>query len=104
MTRSLVAVLAVASFSLQACFIVPVIDAFKKVGATEGDRMALLPKEVKKYGDALTWSDQMELMALVDESARATVSLSPSGRAPTPRNCSAGHAATPPASRRPGLP
>lgn len=46
--------------SLSGCVLVPFIQAFKEVGATEGDRMTLLNQEVKKFNAAVVWGNHTE--------------------------------------------
>jgi len=59
--------------ALSCCLLVPFIDAFKQTGATEGDRMALLPPEVKKFTEAVGWGNKTEAMGLVAEEARKEI-------------------------------
>lgn len=54
-----------ASTTLSGCVLVPFIQAFKEVGATEGDRMALLDKEVKGFNAAVVWGNHTEAAGYV---------------------------------------
>jgi hypothetical protein len=52
--------------TLSSCgILVPVIDSFRQAGITPKDRKALLPKEIKKFQEALYWSNLGDAMALV---------------------------------------
>lgn len=51
--------------SLSGCILVPFIQAFKEVGATEGDRMTLLNQEVKKFNAAVVWGNQTEAVSFI---------------------------------------
>ena len=51
--------------SLSGCVLVPFIQAFKEVGATEGDRMSLLNQEVKKFNAAVVWGNSTEAASFV---------------------------------------
>lgn len=51
--------------SLSGCVLVPFIQAFKEVGATEGDRMALLNEEVKKFNAAVVWGNHTEAASYI---------------------------------------
>lgn len=51
--------------SLSGCVLVPFIQAFKEVGATEGDRMTLLNQEVKKFNAAVVWGNHTEATAYI---------------------------------------
>jgi len=59
---------------VQGCVLVPFITAFKQTGVTEGDRMALLPPEVKKYSDALSWGSKPSALAVVADDSRVEIS------------------------------
>lgn len=54
-----------ASMGLSGCVLVPFIQAFKEAGATEGDRMALLDKEVKGFNAAVVWGNHTEAAGYV---------------------------------------
>ena len=54
-----------ASTTLSGCVLVPFIQAFKEVGATEGDRMALLDKEIKGFNAAIVWGNATEAATYV---------------------------------------
>lgn len=58
---------------LSGCFMAPFIGAFKQAGVTRSDREALLPKEVKRFNDALFWGNSGPIMSMVDESAREEI-------------------------------
>lgn len=51
--------------SLSGCVLVPFIQAFKEVGATEGDRMELLDKEIKGFNAAIVWGNHTEAASYV---------------------------------------
>lgn len=51
--------------TLSGCVLVPFIQAFKEVGATEGDRMALLDKEIKGFNSAIVWGNHTEAASYV---------------------------------------
>ena len=53
------------STSLSGCVLVPFIQAFKEVGATEGDRMELLDKEIKGFNAAIVWGNHTEAASYV---------------------------------------
>jgi hypothetical protein len=55
----------IAATALSGCVLVPFIQAFKEVGATEGDRMALLDKEIKGFNSAIVWGNQTEAASYV---------------------------------------
>lgn len=61
--------------SLSGCILVPFIQAFKEVGATEGDRMVLLNEEVKKFNAAVVWGNHTEAMSFV--SSESQLKLAP---------------------------
>lgn len=52
------------------CVLVPFIQAFKEVGATEGDRMALLNERVKKFNAAVVWGNRAEAVSYVADSSQ----------------------------------
>ncbi len=60
--------------SLSGCFLAPFIGAFKQAGVTQSDREALLPKDVKRFTDALFWGTSGPIMEMVDEPAKKQVS------------------------------
>lgn len=51
--------------SVSGCMLVPFIQAFKEVGATEGDRMTLLNEEVKKFNAAVVWGNHTEAASYI---------------------------------------
>ena len=53
------------STGLSGCVLVPFIQAFKEVGATEGDRMALLDKDIKGFNAAMVWGNATEAASYV---------------------------------------
>ncbi|MEY4667940.1 MAG: hypothetical protein RL518_639 [Pseudomonadota bacterium] len=53
------------AMTLSGCVLVPFIQAFKEVGATEGDRMALLDKEIKGFNSAIVWGNHTEAASYV---------------------------------------
>jgi len=55
---------------LSGCFLAPAIDAFKQVGVTRGDRVQLLPAEMKKFQDSLYWGHPEEALAFVTQEGR----------------------------------
>jgi hypothetical protein len=61
-TLALMASVAVVS---SGCVLVPFVQAFKEAGATEGDRMALLPDQIKKFNSAVVFGNRMEAMQYV---------------------------------------
>lgn len=63
--RGALTLLFAVSMSLSGCILVPFIQAFKETGATEGDRMALLSEEVKKFNAAVVWGNPTEAMTFV---------------------------------------
>jgi len=64
-----------ASTTLSGCVLVPFIQAFKEVGATEGDRMALLDKEIKGFNSAIVWGNHTEAASYV--AAESQLKLAP---------------------------
>ena len=62
-----------AAWSLSGCVFVPIIDAMHESGATESDRKQLLPEQVQRFSNALTWSNKAEAMEYVDPSAQAAI-------------------------------
>jgi hypothetical protein len=59
--------------ALQGCILVPFIDAFKKTGVAEGDRMQLLAPEVKKFTDALSWGSKTDALTVVADDSRTAI-------------------------------
>ncbi len=60
--------------SLNGCVLVPFVQAFKETGLTEGDRMALLPPQVKKFSDARVFGNKTDALSLVAPEAKAEIS------------------------------
>lgn len=60
--------------TLSGCILVPFVQAFKKSGVAENDRMALLPGEVKKFSEGLQWGNKMQALTVVTDEARPVVS------------------------------
>jgi hypothetical protein len=60
--------------SLSGCVLVPFVQAFKETGLTEGDRMALLPPQVKKFSDARVFGNKRDALDLVAPESRAEIS------------------------------
>ena len=60
-------------FFLSGCFLAPFIESFKSAGATQSDREALLPRDLKRFTEALSWGNAEPVMALVDDSARKEI-------------------------------
>jgi hypothetical protein len=52
---------------------VPFVQAFKEVGATEGDRMALLPEQIKKFNSAVVFGNRMEAMQYVSTDSQEKI-------------------------------
>ena len=72
--RGLVAALSCALVvSASGCILVPFVQAFKEVGATEGDRMALLPEQIKKFNAAVVFGNRMEAMSCVSTDSQGKV-------------------------------
>lgn len=72
--RGLVAALSCALVvSASGCILVPFVQAFKEVGATEGDRMALLPEQIKKFNAAVVFGNRMEAMNYVSTDSQGKV-------------------------------
>lgn len=74
--RTLASLLMVALIptTLSGCVLVPFIQAFKEVGATEGDRMALLDKEIKGFNSAIVWGNHTEAASYVAPESQLTLS------------------------------
>lgn len=61
-----IALLLAVVVGLNACIaMAPVLQAAQSVGATPGDRRALLPQAVSDFNSALYWGDPSRAMALV---------------------------------------
>jgi len=72
--RGLVAALSCALVvSASGCILVPFVQAFKEVGATEGDRMALLPEQIKKFNSAVVFGNRMEAMQYVSTDSQEKI-------------------------------
>lgn len=56
------------------CVLVPFIQAFKDVGVTEGDRMALLNERVKKFNAAVVWGNRAEAVSYVADASQLKLS------------------------------
>ncbi len=56
------------------CVLVPFVNAFKQTGVAEGDRMALLAPEVKKFSDGISWGNKGAALEVVSDEYRETVS------------------------------
>lgn len=56
------------------CILVPFVQAFKETGLTEGDRMELLPPQLKKFSDARMFGNKSLAMALVASESQAQIS------------------------------
>lgn len=59
--------------SCSGCVLVPFVQAFKESGLTEGDRMELLPPQVKRFSDARVFGNKTEALSLVSDDARAEI-------------------------------
>jgi len=59
---------------LSGCFIIPFVQAFKETGATEGDRMALLEPEARKFADAMVLGNKKLAMTVVMPESRSSIS------------------------------
>ena len=60
--------------NLTGCILVPFVQAFKETGLTEGDRMELLPPQLKKFSDARMFGNKSLVMALVASESQAQIS------------------------------
>lgn len=76
--RAILVVVAAVTFS--GCFIIPFVQAFKETGATEGDRMALLEPEARKFADAMVLGNKQLAMTVVMPESRTTISKQIRGR------------------------
>jgi hypothetical protein len=56
------------------CVLVPFVQAFKETGLTEGDRMELLPPQLKKFSDARIFGNKTQALALVASESQAEIS------------------------------
>jgi hypothetical protein len=56
------------------CILVPFVQAFKETGLTEGDRMDLLPPQLKKFSDARVFGNKSLAMELVASESQAEIS------------------------------
>jgi hypothetical protein len=56
------------------CILVPFVQAFKETGLTEGDRMELLPPQLKKFSNARMFGNKSLAMALVASESQAQIS------------------------------
>jgi len=56
------------------CVLVPFVNAFKQTGVAEGDRMALLAPEVKKFSDGIAWGNKTAALEVVADQSRETIS------------------------------
>jgi hypothetical protein len=59
---------------MSGCILVPFVQAFKETGLTEGDRMELLPQQLKKFSDARVFGNKSQAMALVASESQAEIS------------------------------
>jgi hypothetical protein len=55
------------------CVLVPFVNAFKQTGVAEGDRMALLAPEVKKFSDGISWGNKSVALGVVADQSRDAV-------------------------------
>jgi len=58
---------------LNGCVLVPFVQAFKESGLTEGDRMELLPPQVKRFSDARVFGNKTEALSLVSDESRPEI-------------------------------
>ena len=70
----LIAMAAGIAVGASGCVLVPFIQAFKEVGATEGDRMALLNERVKKFNAAVVWGNRAEAVSYVADESQLKLS------------------------------
>jgi len=59
---------------LSGCVLVPFVQAFKETGLTEGDRMELLPPQLKKFSDARVFGNKSQAIGLVASGSQAEIS------------------------------
>jgi hypothetical protein len=71
--RNFIVVLLV-SLQVSGCVLVPFVQAFKETGLTEGDRMELLPPQLKKFSDARVFGNKSLAMALVASESQSEIS------------------------------
>jgi hypothetical protein len=64
----------IAALTVSGCVLVPFVQAFKETGLTEGDRMELLPPQLKKFADARMFGNKSLAMALVASESQAEIS------------------------------
>ncbi|MFN4896414.1 MAG: hypothetical protein ACK5GN_09600 [Pseudomonadota bacterium] len=62
------------ALNVSGCILVPFVQAFKETGLTEGDRMELLPQQLKKFSDARVFGNKSQAMALVATESQAEIS------------------------------
>lgn len=62
------------ALQVSGCVLVPFVQAFKETGLTEGDRMALLAPQIKKFSDARVFGNKSQAMALVTSESQAAIS------------------------------
>jgi len=62
------------ALQVSGCVLVPFVQAFKETGFTEGDRMALLAPQIKKFSDARVFGNKSQAMALVTSESQAAIS------------------------------
>ncbi len=55
------------------CVLVPFVNAFKQTGVAEGDRMALLAPEVKKFSDGISWGNKSVALGVVADGSREAI-------------------------------
>jgi hypothetical protein len=67
------ALFSLVTVSFSGCVLVPFVQAFKEAGATEGDRMALLPDNVKKFNSAMVFGNRMEAMQYVASDSQTKI-------------------------------
>lgn len=58
---------------LQGCILAPIVEGVRQSGVTKGDRMALLPEEVKKFNDSLSWRDSDLTLKYVTDTGRREI-------------------------------
>jgi hypothetical protein len=76
LTRATISLLIAANVvcSLTGCVLVPFVQAFKESGLTEGDRMNLLPPQIKRFNDAQIFGNKTAALALIASEAQAEIS------------------------------
>ena len=70
--RTLV-ILLYCALMLQGCPLAPAIDSLRESGFTQSSRVQLLPKDMKKFSDALQWGDPQAAMFYVTEEGQSGV-------------------------------